>query len=71
MSPMRSEKRILTTHTGSLPRPDDLLEMVRAQESGQPVDQAAMAVRVRGVTLLDFGNPRQCNETIEAGAGSG
>ena len=32
---MRSEKRILTTHTGSLPRPEDLLEMMRASEGGQ------------------------------------
>ena len=44
---MPGQERILTTHTGSLPRPDDLLEMVRAQESGQPVDQAVMAARVR------------------------
>jgi len=44
---MRSEKRILTTHTGSLPRPDDLLEMVRAQESGSAVDGSALAARVR------------------------
>ncbi len=44
---MPGQERILTTHTGSLPRPDDLLEMVRAQESVQPVDQAAMAARIR------------------------
>jgi hypothetical protein len=31
---MRSEKRILTTHTGSLPRPEDLLEMMRARAAG-------------------------------------
>ena len=43
----RSTKRILTTHTGSLPRPPDLLEMVRARESGQPVEAQGLAVRVR------------------------
>jgi 5-methyltetrahydropteroyltriglutamate--homocysteine methyltransferase len=30
----RSETRILTTHTGSLPRPDDLLELLWAKEDG-------------------------------------
>jgi 5-methyltetrahydropteroyltriglutamate--homocysteine methyltransferase len=30
----RSEQRILTTHTGSLPRPDDLLELLWAKEDG-------------------------------------
>ena len=44
---MRSEKQILTTHTGSLPRPADLLEMVRAQESGQAAEGSALAARVR------------------------
>jgi len=43
----RSTDRILTTHTGSLPRPADLLEMIRAQAAGQPVDEAAFAARVK------------------------
>jgi 5-methyltetrahydropteroyltriglutamate--homocysteine methyltransferase len=42
----RSTERILTTHTGSLPRPANLLEMIRAQAAGQPVDEAAFAARV-------------------------
>ena len=32
--------RILTTHSGSLPRPPGLLPLVLAQEAGQPVDEA-------------------------------
>lgn len=32
----RSRDRILTTHTGSLPRPDDLLELLWAKEDGLP-----------------------------------
>src|SRR4029453_4692354 len=36
----RSTSRILTTHTGSLPRPDDLAQMVYAGAEGLPVDQA-------------------------------
>src|SRR5437764_4758551 len=43
----RSTDRILTTHTGSLPRPPDLLDMLRARESGEPVDARAFADRVR------------------------
>ncbi len=43
----RSSDRILTTHVGSLPRPNDLLEMIRAKASGRPYDQQAYAVRVR------------------------
>src|SRR4051794_15810694 len=42
----RSTERILTTHTGSLPRPADLLAMIQAREEGQPLDEAAFAARV-------------------------
>src|ERR1041385_9069587 len=44
----RSTDRFLTTHTGSLPRPDDLIQMMYAKESGVPVDGAALGARVRG-----------------------
>jgi 5-methyltetrahydropteroyltriglutamate--homocysteine methyltransferase len=43
----RSSDRILISHTGSLPRPDDLLAMVRARLRGEPVDEAAYKARVR------------------------
>jgi 5-methyltetrahydropteroyltriglutamate--homocysteine methyltransferase len=35
--------RILTTHSGSLPRPADFLPMVFAEEAGGPVDKAKLA----------------------------
>ena len=38
----RSTERILTTHTGSLPRPDDLVRAMLAREEGEPVDAAAL-----------------------------
>jgi 5-methyltetrahydropteroyltriglutamate--homocysteine methyltransferase len=41
-----SPDRIHTTHTGSLPRPDDLVRMSWAQADGVPVDAAALAARV-------------------------
>ena len=42
-----STERILTTHTGSLPRPPDLLALVQARETGQPYDAEALAGVVR------------------------
>ncbi len=43
----RSTDRILTTHVGSLARPNDLLELMRARTSGQPYDRMAYATRVQ------------------------
>jgi 5-methyltetrahydropteroyltriglutamate--homocysteine methyltransferase len=39
--------RFLTTHTGSLPRPDDLIRTMFAKEEGVPVDRPALAARIR------------------------
>jgi 5-methyltetrahydropteroyltriglutamate--homocysteine methyltransferase len=43
----RSTERILTTHVGSLPRPDDLIRTMFAKQEGVPVDAAALEVRTR------------------------
>ena len=43
----RSRDRVLTTHTGSLPRPADLVALMFAKEEGQPVDAATLDARVR------------------------
>ena len=43
----RSVDRVLTTHTGSLPRPADLIRMMFAREEGVPVDGPALAARIR------------------------
>jgi 5-methyltetrahydropteroyltriglutamate--homocysteine methyltransferase len=42
-----SKDRILTTHVGSLPRPDDLFELMLDRMDGKPLDEAAYAARVR------------------------
>src|SRR5579871_1918886 len=42
----RSTERFLTTHTGSLPRPDDLIRTMFAKEEGVPVDRGALAARI-------------------------
>ena len=43
----RSEERILTTHTGSLPRPDHLTELMWSRESGAAVDPSALRAEVQ------------------------
>jgi 5-methyltetrahydropteroyltriglutamate--homocysteine methyltransferase len=69
----RSTDRTLTTHAGSLPRPRDLLEMVRTRSRGERVDEDAFQTRLRlavgeivrrqadlGVDVIDdgeFGKP--------------
>ena len=39
----RSDRRILTSHVGSLPRPDALIELNRAKFSGTAYDRGAYA----------------------------
>src|SRR2546427_12368145 len=43
----RSTERILTTHAGALPQPDDLKQMHAAKGTGQKIDEVAFATRVR------------------------
>ena len=46
--PMKgSFDRFLTTHTGSLPRPEDLIRMMFAKEEGITIEPRAFAVRIR------------------------
>jgi 5-methyltetrahydropteroyltriglutamate--homocysteine methyltransferase len=46
-----STDRILTTHTGSLPRPDDLTVLLEALETGTMPDAAAFDARVRQAVI--------------------
>ena len=76
----RSQSRILTTHAGALPRPDDLLslnaELAQARQSGQPVDASAQRARLReavsGVVRqqreigLDVVNDGECGKAMRA-----
>jgi len=43
----RSTDRFLTTHTGSLPRPDDLIRVMYAKEEGVPVEPQALAAQIK------------------------
>src|SRR5918999_1226172 len=47
MAMLRSTDRILVTHQGTLPRPDDLKAMMAARSQGDAVDAASLAGRVR------------------------
>ena len=42
----RSTQRFLTTHTGSLPRPEDLVRIMYAREEGVPVERDALERRI-------------------------
>lgn len=43
----KSTDRILTTHTGSLPRPEKLIELMFAKEEGKKVDEKVLSKEVR------------------------
>lgn len=43
---MANAARFLTTHVGSLPREDDLIEIMFAKEDGLPLDMAAVDARI-------------------------
>jgi len=60
----RSTDRFLTTHTGSLPRPDDLIHMMFAKEEGVPVDHAALDARVREAVFDIVGRQRRAGVDI-------
>ena len=50
----RSEARILTTHTGSLPRPEGLVAMLGAVSRDEQVDEAALDAAAREATAGVF-----------------
>src|SRR5580704_4920154 len=47
MTTDRSATRVLTTHCGSLPRPTDLLDLMKAKINGEAYDAEAYAGRIR------------------------
>ena len=46
----RSERRILTTHVGSLPRPRELLQPLHARDSGDPYDAPGLERKIAQAT---------------------
>ena len=43
----RSTDRILTTHTGSLPRPPELATLLIAKETGESYDPSVLSTQIR------------------------
>jgi len=75
----RNIDRILTTHAGSLPRPDDLWQMLVAKRDGQPYDETRFEERVRsavqeavqqqihcGIDIVNDGELRKPNFLVYA-----
>lgn len=56
----RSTHRILTTHCGSLPRPKDLLDLMKARFSGGPYDARAYGARVRSAVSESVSKQVEC-----------
>src|SRR5919199_1879549 len=62
----RSTERILTTHIGSLPRPDDLRGLLQARDRGEEYDPAALAGRVRSAVSEVVGRQAEVGIDIVA-----
>ena len=56
--------RILTTHTGSLPRPRDLVTLLREREEGRATDGATFDARVRGAVADMVGKQAEIGLSI-------
>jgi 5-methyltetrahydropteroyltriglutamate--homocysteine methyltransferase len=55
-----STDRIMTAHAGSLPRPDDLRQMVVAKANGEPYDDAALDRRLQSAVAETVRHQAQC-----------
>jgi 5-methyltetrahydropteroyltriglutamate--homocysteine methyltransferase len=56
----RSTDRILTTHTGSLARPPDLLDLMKLKEGGQAYDRERLAQRIAGAVAEVVRRQAEC-----------
>ena len=62
---LRSEDRILTTHTGSLPRPAELIRLYVRRARGEAVDPAALTAA--GRAALAWVVPKQMEAGVDVG----
>ena len=53
-----------TTHTGSLPRPDDLLALMFAREGGEAVEEAALEEAIERATDYVIGRQKQAGISV-------
>jgi 5-methyltetrahydropteroyltriglutamate--homocysteine methyltransferase len=59
-----SQHHIVTTHAGSLPRPDDLIELVRARQDGESKDEAGYQQRLAAAVQEVVRRQRECGITV-------
>jgi 5-methyltetrahydropteroyltriglutamate--homocysteine methyltransferase len=57
---LRSEKRILTTHAGSLPRPKALNDLFVKKSRREPLDEAALAAAIEAATREAVKRQAEC-----------
>jgi 5-methyltetrahydropteroyltriglutamate--homocysteine methyltransferase len=60
----RSSDRILTTHTGSLPRPDGLVALIEQKESGALTDTRGFDAAVKAATVTIVRKQLECGVDI-------
>jgi 5-methyltetrahydropteroyltriglutamate--homocysteine methyltransferase len=59
-----SEDRILTTHTGSLPRAAELTALLVKREAGEPYDETALEQQIRGAVDHVVGKQIACGVDV-------
>jgi 5-methyltetrahydropteroyltriglutamate--homocysteine methyltransferase len=71
----RSRDRIITSHAGSLPRPDDFIELTRALQDGESTEQTTYHARLAAAVVDVVRRQRDCGVDIagdgEYGKGMG
>src|ERR1700704_6111979 len=60
----RSDTRILTTHAGSLPRPQALTRLYAARAGGAQVDEAELAAAGRNAVAAVVASQRECGVDV-------
>ena len=61
---IHSVDHFLTTHAGSLPRPEELIQIMYSKEEGKPVDQLLLAAQVRAAVAAVVAKQRKSGIAI-------
>ena len=65
---MTDGTRILTTHTGSLPRPEQLVSLLQAQHEGRPFDREELARGSQAAVAACVAKQVECGVDIVSGS---
>ena len=61
---IHSVDHFLTTHVGSLPRPEELIQIMYSKEEGKPVDELLLATQVRAAVAAVVAKQRKSGIAI-------